>query len=57
MRAMMHKSGFTTEEMKEYMSEAGLRDVEVMPLSATVVMQIHGEDLERNLFFARGRKI
>jgi hypothetical protein len=56
MRAMMHKSGFTVEEMKQYMSEAGFVDVEVMPLSSNVVMQIHGEDLERTLFFARGRK-
>jgi hypothetical protein len=52
----MHKSGFTAEEMEGYMHEAGFEDVEVMPLTSNVVMQIHGEDLERSLFFARGRK-
>jgi hypothetical protein len=54
---MMHRSGFTTEEMKEFMAEAGLVNVEVMPLAEKVVMQIHGEDLERELFFARGRTV
>jgi hypothetical protein len=56
MASMMHKSGFTPEEMTEYMNEAGLVDVEFMPLSQNVVMQIHGEDLERTMFFARGKK-
>jgi hypothetical protein len=52
---MMHKSGFTIDEMKGYMAEAGLVDVEVMPLAEKVVMEIHGKNLEREIFFARGR--
>jgi len=56
MRAMMHKSGFTKSEMQEYMAEAGLVDVEFLPLEKKVVMQMKGKDVERGLFFARGRR-
>lgn len=54
---MMHKSGFTEEEMQGYMREAGLVDAELLPLEQKFVMQIReGVDLERKIFFAKGRK-
>jgi hypothetical protein len=56
MRASMHKSGFTEEEMRGYMAEAGLVDVDVVALDEPVVMQIHEKDITRRIFFARGRK-
>lgn len=52
----MHKSGFVEEEMKGYMAEAGLVDFALVELGEPVVMEIHGKDITRRLFFARGRK-
>jgi hypothetical protein len=54
---MMHKSGFTDEEMRGYMSEAGLVDFEMvwLPEHVTMVMK-DGEEVPRRLFFARGRR-
>lgn len=54
---MMHKSGFTNEEMKEYMSEAGLIDFEMvwLPEEVTMVMK-SGDEVQRRVFFARGRR-
>jgi hypothetical protein len=53
---MMHKSGFTPEEMREYMTEARLVDIEFLELEEKVIMQMKGKDMERGLFFARGRR-
>jgi hypothetical protein len=53
---MMHKTGFTTEEMHEYMTEAGLVDIEFLPLEENVVWEMKGNQIERGLFFARGRR-
>ncbi|KAF2421240.1 S-adenosyl-L-methionine-dependent methyltransferase [Tothia fuscella] len=55
-KAQMHKGGFTEEEMKGYMEEAGLVDIALVELSEAVVMQMHGKDIARRIFFARGRK-
>jgi hypothetical protein len=58
MKKMMHKSGFTDEEMKEYMSEAGLVDFEMVWLPEPVTMLMNDEqEMERRVFFARGRKL
>jgi len=56
MRAMMHKSGFTEQEMQQYMEEAGLVDVAFLPLEENVVMKIKDKDVEKEMFFARGRR-
>lgn len=56
MRKIMHKSGFTDEEMKGYMTEAGLVDFEIIHLPEPVVMKMHDAEVKRNVFFARGRK-
>lgn len=56
MRKMMHKSGFTDEEMKGYMAEAGLVDFEMIHLPEPVVMQMKDAEVKRVVFFARGRK-
>lgn len=54
---MMHKSGFTPEEMQGYMNEAGLVDYDYRPLSESVTMVMKdGEEVERRVFFARGRR-
>ena len=53
----MHKSGFTEDEMKEYMQEAGLSDFGMVHLPEPVVMVMKdGAEIERRIFFARGRK-
>jgi hypothetical protein len=57
MKKMMHKSGFTEEEMKGYMSEAGLLDFEMIWLPNTVAMPMkNDQEVERRVFFARGKK-
>lgn len=53
---MMHKTGFTEEEMRGYMSEAGLIDVEFLSLEGKVVWMMKGKEVERGVFFARGRR-
>ena len=54
----MHKSGFTEAEMKAYMSEAGLVDFEMVHLPEPIVMVMkEGQEVERRIFFARGRKV
>ncbi|KAE9992811.1 hypothetical protein EG327_007735 [Venturia inaequalis] len=55
-RKMMHKTGFSEEEMGGYMSEAGLVDIDFVPLSDKVVWMMKGKEVERGLFFARGRR-
>jgi hypothetical protein len=52
----MHKTGFTAGEMDEYMTEAGLVDIEFLPLEEKVVWEMKGKEVERGLFFAKGRK-
>lgn len=57
MRKTMHKSGFTEEEMKGYMNEAGLVDFEMLELPEPVVLKMKDDvTVERRVFFARGRK-
>lgn len=57
MKKMMHKSGFTPEEMKKYMLEAGLEDFEIRSLPDSVKMVFKdGAEVERRVFFARGRR-
>jgi len=57
MKKMMHKSGFTVEEMEGYMHEAGLVDYEMRPLPEGVTMVFkNGDEVERKVFFARGRR-
>ena len=56
MKKMMHKSGFTEEEMQRYAKEAGLVDYQFVKLSKPVVMVIGGEEVEKELFFARGMR-
>jgi hypothetical protein len=53
---MMHKTGFSAEEMHEYMTEAGLVDIEFLPLEEKVSWEMKGKAVERGLFFARGRR-
>lgn len=53
---MMHKTGFSEEEMRGYMIEAGLIDIEFLPLEEKVVWMMKGREVERGLFFARGRR-
>ncbi len=58
MKMMMHKSGFTDEEMKEYMSEAGLVDFKMVWLPEPVTMLMNDEqEVKRRVYFARGRKL
>lgn len=52
----MHKTGFSEEEMRGYMSEAGLVDIEFLPLEDKVVWMMKGKEVDRKLFFARGRR-
>ena len=53
----MHKSGFTPDEMEDYMRDAGLVDFEMRPLPEGVKMVFKdGEEVERKVFFARGRR-
>ncbi|KIW09356.1 uncharacterized protein PV09_00254 [Verruconis gallopava] len=57
MRKMMHKSGFTEEEMKSYMEEAGLVDFKMVWLPEDVTMVLkNDEEVKRKVFFARGKK-
>ncbi|KAF2667649.1 S-adenosyl-L-methionine-dependent methyltransferase [Microthyrium microscopicum] len=53
----MHVSGFTHDQMRMYMAEAGLVDFEMVVLKEPIVMPIRGERTEREVFFARGRKV
>lgn len=52
----MHKTGFTEEEMRGYMVEAGLVDIAFLPLEEKVQWMMKGKEVERSLFFARGRR-
>jgi hypothetical protein len=57
MKKMMHKSGFTREEMEGYMSEAGLEDFEMRDLPEGVTMVFkNGDEVERRVFLARARR-
>ena len=56
MRHIMHKSGFSKDEMCGYMREAGLVDVRFDVLPETVHMEIHGRGSERQVFFASGKR-
>ncbi|TID16009.1 hypothetical protein E6O75_ATG09067 [Venturia nashicola] len=55
-KSMMHKTGFSEEEMRGYMSEAGLVDIDFLPLENKVIWMMKGKEVERELFFARGRR-
>jgi hypothetical protein len=57
MKKMMHKSGFTEAEVREYMTEAGLVEFKMVHLPEPIVMVMKdGHEVERWIFFARGRK-
>jgi SAM-dependent methyltransferase len=56
MMGIMHVSGFTEEDMKKYMEEAGLVDVQFLALPDKVYMEIQGQETDRSMFFASGRR-
>jgi len=53
---MMHKTGLSTTKMYEYMTEAGLVDIDFLPLEGKVAWEMKGKEVEKGLFFARGRR-
>lgn len=54
----VHKHGFGVDEMKGMIWNAGFgSDTEVKVLNRPLEMTIHGHDLKKTLFFARGQKL
>jgi 2-polyprenyl-3-methyl-5-hydroxy-6-metoxy-1,4-benzoquinol methylase len=54
---IVHKHGFSVDEMKGLFLGAGLGDTEVKVLDRLFEMTLHGHDLQKTIIFARGSKL